>query len=146
LGSRANGRLEQFLKKETTRVSAAPKLEEKYFILLGREIWATNLDLSFVHVRGEVGHDDFLGEDVAWQRGLSCRGRSRAPCGGLGACLAGDSSLGSTTSATRTAGILFPLGNDLQSGQTSLALSRGYIRRQATCRGPLRMPLGYSLG
>ena len=28
----------------------------------------TNLDLSFVHVRGEVGHDDFLGEDVAWHR------------------------------------------------------------------------------
>ena len=71
----------------------------------------THLDLSFVHVGGKVGHDDFLGEDVAWHRRWAS---SCAPCGGLRGGLAGDSSLGSTSSATGTARIPPLLRNDLR--------------------------------
>jgi hypothetical protein len=76
--------------------------------------FCTNLNLSFIHVRGEVGHDDFLSEDVAWHRRRRCRGSSRAPRGGLSRGLASDSSLSNTGSATGTAGNLLLLGNDLR--------------------------------
>ena len=92
------------------RRRACQRLKWKFFL----GIFVTNLNLSFVYVRGEVGHDYFLSEDVAWQRGPCYRGRSRAPCGGLSSSLAGDSSLGSTSSTTRTAGIPPLLGNDLR--------------------------------
>ena len=86
------------------------RLKWEIFILKKEKI-CTNLDLGFVHVRGEVGHDDFLGEDVAWHRR---RASSCAPGGGLGSGLAGDSNLGSTSSATGTARIPPLLGNDLR--------------------------------
>lgn len=83
-----------------------------------RENWA-NLDLSFIHVRGEVGHNDFLSQDIACRRARRRRGSSRAACGGLGSGLAGDCSLGSTSGATWTTGILLLLGNNLQKRSES---------------------------
>ena len=89
------------------------RLKLNFFFFINKEPEnCTNLDLSFVHVRGEVGDDDFLGENVAWHRG---RGSRCTPCGGLSSGLAGDSNLGSS-SATGTSGIPLLLGNDLRKG------------------------------
>jgi hypothetical protein len=105
LAGGADGRREQLLKKG--RRESAPKVE------IFRKENSTNLDLSFVYVRGEVGHDDFLGEDVAWHRGPRCWSSSGTACRGVGGGLAGDSSLSSTCSTTGTAGIPLLVGNNL---------------------------------